>query len=333
MLLEALLAPVAGDDPAGRDLSYDPGRQAIEAVFEAPSEENDWPRVVAMIESQARVTRDVWLAVYLTRAGAYAGDLVTVEAGATLLAGLFEELWETAHPSLDEYGIEGRKGACESLARIGEFLAPLRRVPLLNHARLGSFSGGDFERFVDGAAAEEGYGQFRAALADTPVDHLGEALAQLQRIRAALSRADAVLSEKAQVEGQTGTNFARTYEVIDALIAAVAKYTVAADARDDPSATNGERIGADVGEHSASPGSVGRIRTREDVARAIDAIAEYYSLAEPSSPVPVALSRIRRWIAMDFVAILEDIAPGSLSEATNVLTARADRDNKSSDLM
>lgn len=333
MQVEALLAPVAHDDPAGRDLSYDPGRQAIEAVFDAPSEESDWPRVVAMIEAQARVTRDMWLGVYLTRAGAYAGDLVTVEAGAALLAGLFEEFWETAHPTLDEYGIEGRKGACESLVRIGEFLAPLRRVALLNHARLGSFSGGDFERFANGGPTEEGYGQFRAALADTPVDHLDQTLARLRRVRDALTRADAVLSDKAQAEGHTGTNFARTYEVLDALIGAVATYAAPAEVAEEPVATNDEKAETVVVEHPASQGGVGRIRSREDVARAIDSIAEYYARAEPSSPVPVALERIKGWIAMDFVAILNDIAPGSLSEATTVLKARADSGKTSSDLM
>lgn len=330
MNVDELLAPLSGDHPAGPDLSYDSGRQAIEAAFDAPAEESDWPRVIAMIEAQARITRDVWLAIYLTRAGAYAGDLEVVEAGSALLAGLFEQCWESLHPALEDYGVEGRKGACESLVRIGEFLAPLRRVPLLTHTRLGSYSGVDFERFAQAGAEEEGYGQFRAALADTPIDRLAETLARLQGIRAAIVRADDVLSEKAQALGQTGTNFQTSYDALDALIRAVSTYATLPTPEDATDAEEGE---VDPGIHDAPSVGVGRIRSRDDVARAIDAITEYYSRAEPSSPVPVALSRIKGWLSMDFMAILNDIAPGSVSEATSVLRARADRNSGSSDLM
>lgn len=327
MHLDELLAPLSADHPAGPDLSYDSGRQAIEAVFDAPAEENEWPRVIAMIEAQARITRDVWLAIYLARAGAYAGDLEVVEGGAALLAGLFEQLWDSAHPTLEGYGVEGRKGACESLVRIGEFLAPLRRVPLLRHPRLGSFSGADFERFAQAGAEEEGYGQFRAALADTPIDQLAATLARLQGIRVAIERADTVLSQQAQAHGQTGTNFQSSYAALDAMIGAVSTYATLPASEEEVQAEEGDAV-AETQEAVAA--GVGRIRSRDDVARAIDAIAEYYSRAEPSSPVPVALSRIKGWLAMDFMAILNDIAPGSVSEATNVLRARADRDGRSS---
>lgn len=334
MQIEALVTPFAPDNPAGPDLSYDSGRQVIEGVFDAPGEESDWPRVIAMIEAQARATRDVWLAIYLARAGAYAGDLQVVEDGAELLAGLFEQLWDTVHPALDDYGIEGRKGACESLVRIGEFLAPLRRVPLLRHLRLGEYSGGDFERFARDGAGEEGYGQFRAALADTSAEHLSEIRAQLERIRGAIGRADAVLSDRAQAQGQTGTNFESSYAVLDALIGAVGTYIAppvpgAADMQGAAMSVDdgGRPVDAVAG---AGGGAPGRIHSRDDVARSIDAIIDYFSRVEPSSPIPVALLRIKGWLAMDFVAILNDIAPNSVSEATNILKARAEQANNSS---
>ncbi len=327
MDVAALLMPVAPDAPAGPDLSYDPGRQAIEQAFDGPADEVDWDRTIAMIEAQARQTRDVWLAVYLMRAGARAGDLAVVEAGTGLLAGLFEGFWDTAHPTLEEYGVEGRKGACESLVRIGEFLAPLRRVPLVVHPRLGSFTGGDFARYLDEGAAADGYGQFRAALADTPVDQVAEVTDRFRRIEAALQRADTVLSEQAELVGQTGTNFRPTYEAIEAIVHAMTPFVrqgaepvpVATAAAEAPSAAGGTSM-------------PGRIQSREDVARSLDAVIEYYGRVEPSSPIPVALARIKGWITMDFVSILEDIAPGSVGEATSVLRARVDAAG-SSDMM
>src|SRR5580698_428179 len=158
MDLEELLAPVAEDDPTGPDLAYDAERGTIEQAFESSvsidtsgeatvAAEIDWRPVISLIEQQSTRTKDVWLAVYLCRAGARSGQLALIETGAQYLAGLLEQYWEKVHPQLDEYGFQGRKGPCESLAQRGEFLAPLGRTPLLEHPRLGRFSGDDFERF------------------------------------------------------------------------------------------------------------------------------------------------------------------------------------------
>jgi type VI secretion system ImpA family protein len=326
MDVEALLLPVEADSPAGPDLSYSPSRQSIEDVFATAPEDADWERAIALIEAEAPLTRDVWLAIYLARAGARAGRLDVVEQGMDLLAGLFERFWDSVHPTLDEYGIEGRKGACESLVRIGEFLAPLARVPLAVHPRLGSFSGADFERFAENGPAEPGYGQFRAAVADTSPEQLAEVVQQLRRIAAAVERADSVLSLQAEAAGQTGTNFQPTYAAIDRLIAAVSPFA------GQPDGAAGDGGGtSDAAVPLMSAAVLGRLNSRADVERALDAVVEYYRRAEPSSPVPVALERIKGWIAMDFLQILDDISPGGMSDATNVLRGRG-RDG-GSDLM
>ena len=319
---DAVLQPVSDEAPAGPDLSYDPAREGIEQAFASPPDEVDWDATIRAIVEQMGRTRDLWLAVYLARAGARAGRLAVVGDALDLLAGYVERLWDSVHPTLEEYGIEGRRGACESLVRIGEFLAPLRRVPLVDHPRLGSFSGGDFERFAAEGAAADGYGPFRAALADTPVDRIAEEREQLEQVRAAILRTDRVLSERSEALGQTGTNFAATYDTIDSILDAMRSFvavepaeTVAGDAANSPAIA------------SASPASApGRIASRDDVARAIDSIIDYYGRTEPSSPIPIALVRIKGWITMDFVSILDDIAPGSRNEALSVLRSRNETD-------
>lgn len=323
---ETLLSPVSIDAPAGPDLSYDPGRQAIEQAFASGDDEVEWDRTIVMIEAQARLTRDVWLAVYLARAGARAGDLATVEAGTALLAGLFERFWEEAHPTIEEYGVEGRKGACESLVRIGEFLGPLRRVPLIEHPRLGRFSGGDVELYAAEGAAADGYGQFRAALGDTAPADVAAIVERLAGIRAAIARADAILSEQAERQGQTGTNFQPTYDTLDSIAAALRAFVAVPG--DDATAEAEAAPAAGAPVLAAS----GRVSSREDVSRALQAIIDYYRRAEPSSPVPVALERVKNWVTMDFVAILSDIAPGSLGDVTNVLHTRV-QESGGSDMM
>jgi len=329
---DAVLAPVSADQPAGPDLSYDGDRQAIEDAFARAADEVDWGETVALIAAQAERTRDAWLPVYLARAGARAGDLDAVADAALLLAEWFERFWDTVHPTLEEYGVEGRKGACESLVRIGEFLGPLRRTPLVEHPRLGRFTGADFERFAAEGAEAAGYGQFRAAVADLPQERLDQVLATLKAIADALARADAVLSEQASLVGQTGTNFTPTFDALDEIAAAVRPYASVDDV-DGQVDTVVDTTRDMAGEGPPSSVSTsGRVNNRGDVARALDAVIDYYQRHEPSSPIPVALGRIKGWIAMDFLAILNDVAPGALGEAAGVLKSRAESID-SSDMM
>ncbi len=327
--LETLLAPVSEENPAGEDLAYDPQRAEIEQAFEqsvsmditgqaATESDVDWRAIVGSIEKQSANTKDIWLPVYLCRAGARSGDLATLEMGAEYLAGLCERYWETMHPALDEYGFQGRKGPCESLASFGAFLGPLQRVALLKHSRLGVFSGGDFERFRVGGESENGYGMFRALLNETPENELVEIGGRLASIAAAIKRADLIL--EANAEGDTSANFRSTYEALDQMRRAVLSFAAATPADAEITDDGGEAPASPVGSGGAR--IAGRVESREDVLKALDAISDYYRRKEPASPVPLALQRARGWVDADFMSVLADIAPDSMSELKRVLQSR-----------
>jgi len=329
MDVEELLAPVSEEAPTGEDLAYDPERGTIEQAFDSSvsidttgeasgAAEIDWRPIISMIEQQSARTKDVWLAVYLCRAGARSGQLPLVETGAQYLAGLLERYWETVHPQLEEYGFQGRKGPCESLGRRGEFLGPLERTPLLEHPRLGRFSGADFERFRASAEAAEGYGVFRAALADTPEATLTEIVGRLDAITSAVKRADAVLTANAGED--TGANFQPTYDLLAQMKKAVQSFTSAPPAEEAEAAETGAEASSSA--PAGGPRIAGRVESREDVVKAMDAIADYYRRREPTSPVPAALQRVREWVNLDFLSLLEDIAPNSLDEAKRVLVTQ-----------
>lgn len=333
--IEALTAPVSAEAPAGPDLSYEASRQEIEEAFEQSvsddgdrASDTDWRDVIRKIVVQAGETRDVCLPIYLMRAGAKAGELETVEDGAHLLAGLFEQQWPTVHPQLDDYGFQGRKGPCESLTRIGEFLGPLRNVVLLEHPRLGRYTGADFERFRTNGTSEDGYGMFRALLAETEDEALNVIVARVQGIADAIRRADGVLVVNAGDD--TGTNFQPTYDAVAEIAKSVASFlrTPAAAVEDDREEASST---GDADESEGSGDSIGgRVNSRQDVLRALDAIAEYYVRKEPASPVPLALRRAREWVNLDFLAVLEDIAPGSLDEARRVLVSGRNKNENGS---
>lgn len=321
--IDALIAPVSDEEPAGPDLSYDAARQDIETAFDmsvsddgASESDTDWRALIAKIVTQAESTRDVWLAVYLMRAGAKAGSLETIEDGANMLAGLFENLWDTVHPQLEEYGFQGRKGPCEALTRLPEFLNPLRTVALIEHQRLGRYSGNDFERFRVNGGSEDGYGMFRALLDETSDEDLSAVVGRVTGISDAIRRADAVMV--ANADNDTGTNFQPTYAALAEITRSVASFlrtpVEGMEIADDSSGSYG-----DDDDDSGGASIAGRVNSRKDVMRALDAISDYYSRKEPGSPVPFALRRARDWVSLDFLSVLEDIAPNSLEEARRVL--------------
>ena len=330
--VDQLLAPVSEGNTAGPDLSYDAGRQEIEQAFEisisidasgadVPASDIDWRQVINKISAQSSQTKDVWLAVYLARAGAMSGDMDTVETGVNYLAGLLEQYWLTVHPQLEEYGFQGRKGPCDSLAGLPQFINPLRRMKILRHPRLGDYSSADFERFRAGGDSEDGYGMFRAALEEVGQGGLDEIAVKIGAILDAIKRADAVLT--ANTDDAGATNFQPTYDALGQMKRAVLAFGTAPE---PDVASKGDRGSqTDMGVSGAGKLS-GRVESREDVARALEAIADYYRRKEPAHPMILLMQRAREWITLDFIGILQDIAPGSLDEARNVLQSRARRD-------
>jgi type VI secretion system ImpA family protein len=321
--LEELMQPVAADAVAGPDLAYDPKRQEIEAAFEAArladhdeGEAPDWPPVIKSIKEQSKLTKDATLGVFLARAGARAQRLAEVELGCSFLAAMFETWWEQIHPSLGEYGFQGRKGICESLVSIGDFLGPLRRVVLVSHDRLGQFTAEQIETFANQGDSAENIGMFRAALAEIDPAEIAASIKTLEDIRSAISRVDAVLTAKA--EGDTGTNFTPTYEALDSIHKALVTVTgigvPIADAAENS---------AEAAASGGTAGGGGPVESRTDVIRALESIIAYYSKHEPGSPIPLVLDRAKGWVNMDFLAILNDINPSSAEDAKRVLSPKA----------
>jgi type VI secretion system protein ImpA len=332
LTVEALLQPVSEDRPAGEDLSYDPERHQIEQAFESSefdgsgdaAAEVDWCKTIRLIEQQFARTKDVWLPTYLCRAGARSGTLETVEVGAQVLAGLFEQYWDTVHPQLDELGLPGRKSPCDALASRKDFLGPLERVVLVAHPRLGAFTGVDLERFRTGAEAEQGYGLFRATLDELGDAVLVEAIGRLDRIEDGLRRADKVFTEAAG--GEPSPNYAPAYALLAGLRQSLGGFLTQPAVEPGPdmdvaAADGGAPVPAARGQRMS-----GAVETRDDVVRALDAIADYYRRHEPSHPAQFLVQRAKAWISLDFMQLLRDIAPESLSEAKTLLTRRSSDD-------
>jgi type VI secretion system protein ImpA len=65
-------------------------------------------------------------------------------------------------------------------------------------------------------------------------------------------------------------------------------------------------------------------QSRADVLVALDAITRFFVEHEPTSPVPLILRRAKTWVEMDFLQLLNEIAPQGLDEAQKLLASSND---------
>lgn len=69
---------------------------------------------------------------------------------------------------------------------------------------------------------------------------------------------------------------------------------------------------------NSAPVKSGEINSRGDVEVALDRIVAFYERTEPSSPIPHVARRLRRMVAMDFLQLMNEIAPSGLKEFRNI---------------
>lgn len=328
--VESLLAPVSDDAPAGVDLSDDNERFVLDDTFSqsasidptAPSGGEEirieWRDIIDRIEAQLKRSKDLWLAIYLCRAGAAWGRLDIIETGILTLEGLVERYWTTMYPSLED-GVIGRVNAVNSLAQRRAFIIPLERVKLLVDERLGEFTAADIDRFAKNRTDAEGYGFFQNLLDTKGPASLLEAQHKLEVISISCGRIEALFKTQS---GQT-PNLTPVRETIDRFVSALKTFTANAVTEEVAMPDTSEEAPAETA--AAAParraGGPAEINSRDDVVKMIDLICAYYERTEPSSPVPFALRRAKAWVNMSFMDILQDVSPGAVDDAGRVLNS------------
>ena len=70
---------------------------------------------------------------------------------------------------------------------------------------------------------------------------------------------------------------------------------------------------------SSGQGFSGPVQNRGDVIKRIDEVCQYYNLSEPSSPVPLLLTRAKRLVNLDFFSIVKDLAPDGEGQVSSII--------------
>ncbi len=342
--IESLLQPLSADAPCGPDLEYDPAFLELDRASQGkpeqqmgstivPAQEPDWKEVGSRALALLAKTKDVRIAMRLTRALLNTEGLAGLADGLAVLRGLVEKFWDGFYPKLDPedendptFRVNILMGLCDSDA----FIDRIRVIPLVVARSFGRFSLRDMAIASGEIPPLPGVDPPKSAAIDgafteCPVPTLQATAAALHTSLDSLAAIEAFVAEK--VGASNGTNFAKLTDVLRAaekiLVAQLARRGIATEGSAD---ADGSGEGA-AGGQGGGPSMRGEINSREDVIRVLDKIVAYYQRAEPSSPIPLLLQRSKRLVSANFLDIVRDIAPDGL---TQVETLRGKDETESS---
>jgi type VI secretion system protein ImpA len=337
----ALLEPISADQPCGENLEdKEPlikleglrlfGQSLSPEAVPDPDEENkelqkarapiDWNQMrIDALEALAR-SKDLRALGYLGAAVLRTDGLPGFGNTLTVAAHWLENYWPQFYPLIDEDAMF-RRNALNNFADPMAIVDRIWRMPLVANRQHGRFGLRDVD-LIEGRAkagpaeAIPDQGALQAALAAMPLDELTLLADSVTGAIAALQSIDSKMRsdggpEMAPDFGPLLTQFGRVNKLLRDQLAARTPET-AADGTGQP---DGDASGA-----TGFRG--GAIKSRQDAMRALDAVANYFRSAEPSSPVPMLVERAKRLVDKDFLEVLADMVPDAVAAAKSAAGVR-----------
>jgi type VI secretion system protein ImpA len=316
-----LRQPLSGDAPCGENLedsqllaSFDAFRLFGQSVPLHPAPA--WRDVEAKSRAALERSKDFRLLAHFGAAVLRTEGLPAFLGTLSVAAHWLDQYWAQVYPLVDEDAIL-RKNALNSFADRMAVVDGVRRLPILRHPVLGSFSLRDFEIATGQVPKPDGEevpdeAAMRAVLAASSAADL----TVLQT--AVLGALDALQAIETKMREEGGSEAAPTFDPLITQLVQLQRLITGGLAA-HPSAATATQAGADGA--SAATGAAPRsgppqaINSRQDAIAALDAVAAYFRLNEPSSPIPLFIERAKRLVAKDFLEVLADIAPDALSQA------------------
>lgn len=312
----------------------------------------DWSDILAQSADLAQTGRDLRLLVIVARALANAEGFDGLAQGLGLLTSTVEGYWDSVHPTLRE-SPSPREAATRRINSLFQLenaenglLCDLEFTVVLSPRGLGSITVGDL--CAGGMTRNQAQNEMPSGLGEKEVaelmaryearvsrvttgcraqaverpDDMASLVQSIEAARAALSAFETALTARVAENG-VGVKFKELDKLLSrALVpltaaqgqaiqgAAASEVTAMAEPFAAPS-TNGAHPPAGGG----IPGSV---NSRRDVERCLDMIIDFYERTEPSSPIPHLARRMRKMVPMNFLQLMEEIAPSGMKEFKNV---------------
>lgn len=329
-----LLAPIAGDNPSGVYLRYDPVYDKIKEArresdggalaVEADAKRADFPLVIKLcIQELSKRTKDLDIAVFLTEALLRRDGYAGLRDGLELLHGLVDTFWDTVYPEIED-GDPGYRAT--PLNRLGTtFGDSVKHVPLTNNGldwfiyKQSRTVGYEKDAVSDAKvqARQEGISEgkmtaeeFDEAFNATPRDFYQATADEIDACLQWIEKLDALCTEKF---GDEAPGFAPLRESLQEVRGSVGSL-LARKPVEEGEATEEAAAETGAGESSwssaeAEPAAAAAKPVRraagkalaeepadaEDAANRVIAIARWWRRQDSSSVVPFLLLRALRW--------------------------------------
>jgi type VI secretion system protein ImpA len=334
----ALLEAVPGDEPCGPNLEYDADFADLAKLAEGKAEqqigdtiiageEPDWVQVERKATALLGRTKDLRIALLLTKALVRTSGFPGLAQGLELMRAFVDTFWDAVHPQLDpddDNDPTMRMNLLAELCDQTQMLLFIRSAPLVSVRALGRFglrdlaiASGEQPPPANAEGPPPSMSTIEAAF--SAVD-AGELEATLEAARAARQHVvdiENIVTDKVGVGN--AVSLAKVREVLKHAVTTLEKYHgmragggEAMVLADGAPLVDGQPAVAVGG---AQPARLsGEITSREDVLRALDKICQYYERHEPASPLPMLLGRCKRLATMSFYEIIRNMAPDGLSQ-------------------
>ena len=315
----------------------------------------DWSDILSQAADLAPSGRDIRLLVIVARALANAESFDGMQQGLGLLTATVEQYWDTVHPVLRE-AASPREAATRRINALFQLenndnglLCDLEFTTVLSPRGIGPVTVGDLcagglSRSQAQAEMPSGLGDkemaelvarhdarvsrvttaCRAQAAERP-EELAALVQSIEAARTALAALEAALTARVGENG-VGVKFKELDKMLGRalapLAAALSQATSGAPASEvtamaEPTASVPMTNGAHP-PPAAAGGIPGAVNSRRDVERCLDMIIDFYERTEPSSPIPHLARRMRKMVPMNFLQLMEEIAPSGMKEFKNV---------------
>jgi type VI secretion system protein ImpA len=319
----AVLSETRESPPCGPNLEHDlsffqleeaargkPEQRSGDAV--KPAEDPNWSKVIDLAQATLLRSKDLRVAVHLTRALTCTEGIPGLATGLGLIQALLERYWDGIHPVLEadhDNDPTERLNALAPLVDPDASIKDLRDSYLVNSREQGQLRARDVEIALGRLAPS------RTAGPGKPLAQLHAQIAAAfssdrsvpSALREAHDHASAIQTLMAdRVGASRAIDLGPLVQPLDALLevcdVALGTGAAVAEGAEGESAT-GQR-----------PGAGGEIRTREDAMQMLELVCRYMERHEPSNPAPLFIRRAQRLIQMNFVEIVKDLMPDSLGQ-------------------
>jgi len=337
--IEALLAPISVESPAGEWLRYEGTYDRIlearreddeslpQGVWKTKSKRADWNQVAELCTTALiKRTKDLQIAAYLTEAWLQLDGPSGGVSGLKLCAELCQRFWSSIYPLLDGEDPGFRLAPLEWLDQklpVKLKLLPLSAVPQApGDAAQRQYCYADWERALrpggntpadspsdrrEGASLPT-QAQIAQAVERTPAPALAELAGQLSELLTAAEdlgkTVDTILNDS------TGT-LLQVRKLLEQMLGFLRPWSEQASqaaAAVEAVADSGQAAAPPPSEPVSKRGAVS-IKSRADAYKLLEQVAEYLLRTEPHSPVGYLLKRAGRWGELPLTQLLVELVP------------------------